>query len=154
MYTFIYIYTHRYALDMYDHLYSDMFVCKRMYACAYVSICTYIHICIHVYVSVYVNAMCIHAYVHPHTRMRICIYGQASGVPSPPPPAMVWSGRGGGGGGLPCAEKGGGLELPPAGGVVLGGRPRKPFASHIPYNVARAPVLINLNLYFKPYTQP
>ena len=23
-----------------------------------------------------------------------------------------------------------------------------------PYNVARAPVLINLNLYFKPYIQP
>ena len=49
------------------------------------------------------------------------------------------------------------LELPLDGGVVLGGRPgltRKPFASRIPYNVARAPVLINLNLYFKPYTQP
>ena len=71
----------------------------------------------------------------------------------PAPPPMVWSGRGGGGG-LACAETGGGLELPPAGGVVLGGRPRKPFASRIPYNVARAPVLINLNLYFKPYTQP
>ena len=71
------------------------------------------------------------------------LYGQASGVPCPPPP-MVWSGRGGGA----CAETGGGLELPPAGGVVLGGRPRKPFASRIPYNVARAPVLINLNLYF------
>ena len=63
---------------------------------------------------------------------------------------MVWSGRGGGGGDWR-------LELPLDGGVVLGGRPgltRKPFASHIPYNVARAPVLINLNLYFKPYTQP
>ena len=49
------------------------------------------------------------------------------------------------------------LELPLDGGVVLGRRPgltRKPFASRIPYNVARAPVLINLNLYFKPYTQP
>ena len=34
-----------------------------------------------------------------------------------------------------------------------GGRPgltRKPYS----YNVARAPVLINLNLYVKPYTQP
>ena len=59
---------------------------------------------------------------------------------------MVWSGRGGGGGA-------GVLELPLDGGVVLGGRPgltRKPFASRIPYNVARAPVLINLNLYFQP----
>ena len=55
---------------------------------------------------------------------------------------------------LPCAERGGGLELPPAGGVVLGGAARKFFASRIPYNVARTLVLINLNLYFKPYTQP
>ena len=67
------------------------------------------------------------------------IDGQASGVSSPPPPP--WYGLVGvGGGGVACAERGGDLELPPAGGVVLGGRPRKPFASRIPYNVARAPV--------------
>ena len=74
--------------------------------------------------------------------LKQSLYGQASGVPCPPPPP--WYGLVGGGGA--CAETGEGLELPPAGGVVLGGRPRKPFASRIPYNVARAPVLINLNL--------
>ena len=80
-----------------------------------------------------------------------CIYGQASGVPGPPPPHMVWSGTGGGGG----RKRRGPLELPLDGGVVLGpGLTRKPFAGRKPYNVARAPVLINLNLYFKPYTQP
>ena len=45
------------------------------------------------------------------------------------------------------------LELPLDGGVVLGGRPglaRKLFASRKPYNVARAPILINLNLYLNP----
>ena len=71
---------------------------------------------------------------------------------------MVWSGRGGGGVGPGvCGNGRGALELPLDGGVVLGGRPGltcKPFASRIPYNVAGAPVLINLNLYFKPYTQP
>ena len=30
----------------------------------------------------------------------------------------------------------------------------EPFASRIPYNVARAPVFFNFNLHFKPYTQP
>ena len=70
---------------------------------------------------------------------------------------MVWSGRGVGGGAGVCGNGRGSLELPLDGGVVLGGRPgltRKPFARRIPYSVARAPVLINLNLYFKPYTQP
>ena len=62
------------------------------------------------------------------------IYGQASGVPSPPPP---WYGRVGVGGGAGVCGKGRGLG---AGAVVLGGRPGKPFASRIPYNVARAPV--------------
>ena len=79
-----------------------------------------------------------------------CIYGQASGVPGPPP---TWYGlvRVGGGG----RKRRGPLELPLDGGVVLGpGLTRKPFAGRKPYNVARAPVLINLNLYFKPYTQP
>ena len=73
----------------------------------------------------------------------------------------VWGGTIGPwyGGGRVCGNGRGPLELPLDGGVVLGGRPgltRKPFASRIPYNVlaARAPVLINLNLYFKPYTQP
>ena len=45
-----------------------------------------------------------------------------------------------------CGNGWGPLELPLDGGVVLGGRPgltRKPFASRIPYSVARAPVLIN-----------
>ena len=73
--------------------------------------------------------------------------------PAPPPP-MVWSGRGGGGGWR--VRKRGPLELPLDNGVVLAWRPvftRKPFASRIPYNVARATVLINPNLYFKPYTQ-
>ena len=68
--------------------------------------------------------------------------------PAPPPP-MVWSGRGGGGGWR--VRKRGPLELPLDGGPGL---TRKPFASRIPYIVARAPVLINLNLYFQPYTQP
>ena len=75
--------------------------------------------------------------------------------PAPPPPWYGLAGVGGGGGWR--VRKRGPLELPLDGGVVLAGRPgltRKPFASRIPYDVARAPVLINLNLYFKPYTQP
>ena len=41
-------------------------------------------------------------------------------------------------------------------GLVLGrpGVTRKPYASHKPHKIAHAPVYINLNLYFKPYTQP
>ena len=68
---------------------------------------------------------------HPH------IHGQASGVlaPSPPPPPIEGC-AGGGGGGL--AERGHAQAVP------------KP--SHRPYEVVRAPFLINLNLYFKPYT--
>ena len=71
----------------------------------------------------------------------------------PPPPWYGLVGVGGGAG--VCGNGRGPLELSLAGGVVLGGRlglTRKPFASRIPYNVARAPVLINFNLYFNPYT--
>ena len=41
-------------------------------------------------------------------------------------------------------------------GLVLGrpGVTRKPYASQKPHKIAHAPVFINLNLYFKPYTQP
>ena len=56
-----------------------------------------------------------------------------------------------------CGE-GWGFGLPLNGGVVLGGGRAHTQALRTqgrkPYNVARAPVLINLNLYFKPYTQP
>ena len=71
--------------------------------------------------------------------IRLCIYGQASGVPSPPPP-MVWSGTGWGGGAGVCGEGWGPLEL------QLEKRPgvtdqasivRKPYASHKSYNVAQ-----------------
>ena len=62
---------------------------------------------------------------------------------------MVWSGRGwGGGGGLAWRKRAG------AGAATGWWSGAGGFASRIPYNVARAPVLINLNLYFKPYTQP
>ena len=64
---------------------------------------------------------------------------------------MVWSGRGGGGGGWRVRNGAGAWSCHRLVEWCWGG---KPFASRIPYNVARAPVLINLNLYFKPYTQP
>ena len=87
--------------------------------------------------------MCV--YIHTIDTCKyvyICIYGQASGVPSPPP-------------GM-CGEGSGPLEL------QLEGRPgvtdkarivRKPYASHKPHIVAQY-VFINLHLYFKPCTQP
>ena len=58
--------------------------------------------------------------------------------PAPPPP-MVWSGGGGVGG---VCEEGSGPLLPIDGGMVLGAArvTRKPYTSHKPYNVARAPV--------------
>ena len=73
--------------------------------------------------------------------------------PASPPP---WYGLAGvGRGGWRVRKRGGRWSCHWMVGWCLGGRPglaRQPFASRIPYNVARAPVLINLNLYFKPYT--
>ena len=105
----------------------------------------------------------IYIYTHTHITLRAYLHTPYSSVtiwsgvwrfPARPP---AWYGLVGVGGAGVCGNGRGPLELPLDGGVVLGGRPgltRKPFASRIPYNVARAPVLINLNLYFKPYTQP
>ena len=47
-----------------------------------------------------------------------------------------------------------GLVIRLDGGEVLRkGVTRKQYPSNKPYNVVRAPLFINLNLYFKPYTQ-
>ena len=70
--------------------------------------------------------------------------------PAPPPPG----GSGRGGGGWRVRKRRWSCHWMVG---VLGGRPgltRKPFASRKRYNAARAPVLIHLNMYFKPYTQP
>ena len=99
----------------------------------------YVHVNVCTYVSMYI---CTHAYVV-----------RRLAVPAPPPPPPPWYGLVGVGGGAA------GMRAGPVGAATgcCGGRPgltRKPLASRKPYNVARAPVLINLNLYFKPYTQP
>ena len=61
-----------------------------------------------------------------HTPAHTLYMVRRLAFPAPPPP-VVWSGRGGGGGAGVCGNGRGPLELP--------------------LNVARAPVLINLNLY-------
>ena len=93
-------------------------------------------------------------------RNFICLYiytdTQASGVPSPPPNGVVWYGvageRGGGLAGV-CGEGWGPLELQlekRPGVTAKASIVRKPYASA----EAPAPAFINLNLNFKPYTQP
>ena len=77
-------------------------------------------------------------------------------VPGPPPPWYGLVGVGGGGG-WRLRKRPGAVGAATGWWGGAGGGPgltRKPAASRKPYNVGRAPVLINLNLYFKPYTQP
>ena len=88
----------------------------------------------------------------------IYIYRYSGVWRSQPPPPMVWSGtgwRGSGGGGLAgvCGEGWGPLELQlekRPGVTAKASIVRKPYASA----EAPAPAFINLNLNFKPYTQP
>ena len=116
---------------------------------------TELYIYLYIYISIYLYIY-ISIYLYIYISIYIYIYGQASGVPSPPPPnGMVCQGPGVGG--LACAETGRGrLELPLDGGGAGGqGSHASPSqASRKPYNAACAPVSSNLNLYFKPYTQP
>ena len=78
-------------------------------------------------------------YVYMCVRMYIYIYICT----------MVWSGRVGGGWRV---RIGIGAVAGRWWGWCWGGQGSH--ASHKPHKIAHAPVFINLNLYFKPYTQP